>query len=737
MMTDHSSHAPHWPAPLRWFLPNDALRWSDLRRNLLRVLIAANLVLGTYYMLWRYEASINWQAWWFALALLLAETYSYIDAWLFGLTMWKVRQRGKPPSPPPPPPDPHRVTVDVFITCYNEPVDLVRETVRAAMNIRYPHNTYVLDDGDSADMRAMAEEEGAGYIVRSPEWRETNREGKVFRQRHAKAGNLINALDQTSGEFLLILDADQIPYPYILHHTLGYFRDEQVALVQTPQWFYNDVAVSDGDPFGSNAPLFYGNVPQMQMNNFSPIEQGTPWEQAHSTWLQGYDDWFWVKKDWCTIQQGKDGWNAAFFCGSNAVLRREALMHLGVSRYARELEERVRRALRTANSLLRRAERQIPSNENDQEYIRTALRELRRIARKARQQLRAGYPIQDVTWSFQREARIVCSYVTTSDLARIEQDLAAIPGIEESINLLDSLVQATDDDEKAEMVRFTDLSPLQTIEAVRYLIQHVDVSRPDEAFAVMPLATISVTEDMATAMRLHSLGWKSVFHDDVLAIGLAPEDLRSALQQRLRWAQGTLQVMFRENPLVPSRVRGLSVGQRLMYFATMWSYLSGFASVVYLLAPVIYLLFGVLPVRALDADFFWHLLPFLLINQVLFTVVGWGNNTWRGQQYNLALFPLWIKAVTSTIGNVFFGKKLGFVVTPKTRQRGVHFGLVRVQLGMMALLVFAILVGLGKLALGISDEGVPILVNVFWACYDLLMLSVVLDAATYQPSAGE
>ena len=67
-------------------------------------------------------------------------------------------------------------------------------------------------------------------------------------------------------------------------------------------------------------------------------------------------------------------------------------------------------------------------------------------------------------------------------------------------------------------------------EAERDLLLAVDVDRADEAQAVMPMSTISVTEDMATAMRLHSMGWKSVYHDEVLAVGLAPEDLRTALQ---------------------------------------------------------------------------------------------------------------------------------------------------------------------------------------------------------------
>jgi cellulose synthase (UDP-forming) len=618
--------------------------WAEIRFGLTRILIAANLVLGFYYLSWRYLASINWAAWPIALALLAAETYSYLDAWLFGLTMWQWRQR---PAPPPPIPG---ATVDVFITCYNEPVELVRETAIAARAIRWPHQTYILDDGSSPAMRAMAEAEGIGYIVRSTDWK-----GK---DRHAKAGNLNNALFQTKGEFLLILDADQLAAPEILDRTLGYFRDPKVAFVQTPQPFYN---VPDGDPFGSHAPLFYG-----------------------------------------PIQQGKDGWNAAFFCGSNAVLRREALMYIGITNYVRELERRVRRALGTADYMLKRAERQgrdwrsaigdWAAGAHLQSPISKSLGELHAIVRQARRDLRAGVPIQEVTWAFQRRVRDNSRLLVRDDLLQIQAELSEIPGLD-ATDLTASLAQVLDDDATLGALAGRDASPLAAIETVRGLLLAVDVDRQDEAQPVMPMSTVSVTEDMATAMRLHGAGWRSVYHHEPLARGLAPEDLRTALQQRLRWAQGTIQVMLRENPLL---VPGLSLGQRLMYFATMWSYLSGFFSVIYLVAPLLYLIFGVLPVRALSADFFWHLVPYLVLNQLLFAVIGWRLPTWRGQQYSLALFPLWIKAVTTAVGNVFFGHKLGFVVTPKTRQGVVPFWeqlrLVRPQVTAMVLLMAAVVV---------------------------------------------
>ncbi len=231
--------------------------------------------------------------------LVLAETYALVDAYLFGLCMWRVRRRG---AAPPPAPD---ATVDIFVTTYNEPVEMVMATATAARDARFPHETWILDDGSRPELAAAAAAAGVGYLTRSDDW--------VDRPRHAKAGNLNNALFRTTGEFLLVLDADQVPDPAIIEHTLGWFTDPAVALVQSPQWFTN---VTGSDPLGSQAPLFYG-----------------------------------------PIQQGKDGWESAFFCGSNALLRREALMQLGIVGYVRAVEAAVDDTLRAASRLLRRAAR--------------------------------------------------------------------------------------------------------------------------------------------------------------------------------------------------------------------------------------------------------------------------------------------------------------------------------------------------------------------------------------------
>jgi cellulose synthase (UDP-forming) len=636
------------------------------RLLLIRTVVILTAILGINYVAWRWLFSVNWSAWWVAVPLVVAETYSLIDSLLFGMTMWRLKERKQPPPPP------EGWTVDVLIATYNEPVDLVMQTARAAKAITYPHRTWILDDGNREEMRAAAEAEGIEWMTRSADWQGM--------PRHAKAGNLNNALMSLEGEFLLILDADQVPKPEILEHTLGFFLDEKMALVQTTQYFVN---VPADDPLGSQAPLFYG-----------------------------------------PIQQGKDGWNAAFFCGSNAILRREALMHLGVSHYVGRVELGVNRALHTARSVLRSARRQVPAEEVE---LRQALTDVGTALADARAELRRGTPLFDVTFRFQQRVDQIRDRLVAGDVEAIRSDLAAIAALEqtggsEGLAALDEAVL----DGLADRA----WSPLGAIDTVQALIRAVDVDLASEAQPIMPMATISVTEDMATCMRLHGLGWRSAYHDETLAVGLAPEDLGTMITQRLRWAQGTMQVMLRENPLTQRR---MTWPQRLMYFATMWSYLSGFAALVYIGAPVAYLVLGVRPVDAFSVDYFLRLIPFLVVNQLLFIVVANGRPTWRGQQYSLALFPVWIKAFTSAFGNVFLRRELDFAVTPKTKREptGPAWHLVRPQLWAMGLLLAAGVIGVVRLLVGQAPV-LGTLFNLVWVVFDLVIFSVIIKAARYR-----
>lgn len=245
----------------------------QLKLAVIRIVVLLACVFTARYFYWRVLDTRNPAAMWFFVIFLVAEALNFFEALLFYVTTWRPTRYATPK------PIADR-TVDVFITTYNESVDLLRETVLCAVNIRYPHETYILDDGNRVEVRDLAAEFGCGYIAR--------RERK-----NAKAGNLNNALCETSGEFIVTLDADHVPTPDLIDELIGFFRDERMGAVQTTQDFYNL------DSF------------QHRMN----------W-RARSGWQQ-------QELFFNIIQPGKDRFNAAFYCGSPAMLRRKALEEAG------------------------------------------------------------------------------------------------------------------------------------------------------------------------------------------------------------------------------------------------------------------------------------------------------------------------------------------------------------------------------------------------------------------------
>ncbi|MCY7411966.1 MAG: cellulose synthase, partial [Salinibacterium sp.] len=106
-----------------------------MRTFIVRFLVVLVAIVGVNYLLWRWVFSINYGAAWLSLPLVIAETYSLIDVLLFGLTVWRSTGRA---APPPPRGD---ETVDVFITSYNEPIEMVLATTVAALAITHPHRT--------------------------------------------------------------------------------------------------------------------------------------------------------------------------------------------------------------------------------------------------------------------------------------------------------------------------------------------------------------------------------------------------------------------------------------------------------------------------------------------------------------------------------------------------------------------------------------------------------------------
>jgi len=216
----------------------------------------------------------------FIMSLVFAEGYAFIILFLgFFQTIWPLRRA---PMPLPDNSDewPH---VDVLVPTYNEPLEVVRYTALGALNIDWPTDklhVYICDDGRRKEFADFAFQAGVGYKIRPDNF-------------HAKAGNINTALKSLTSPYVAIFDCDHVPTRSFLQMTMGWFlRDRNLAMLQTPHHFYSP------DPFERNLGQFH------VIPNENELFYGI-------------------------VQDGNDFWNATFFCGSCAVLRREALDEIG------------------------------------------------------------------------------------------------------------------------------------------------------------------------------------------------------------------------------------------------------------------------------------------------------------------------------------------------------------------------------------------------------------------------
>jgi cellulose synthase (UDP-forming) len=309
--------------------PPPPLPFSHGRELLWQFLAIVALVLGADYIRWRWMESLNLQALWFAVPLALAETFAYVGLLLFAFNLWRTRDvlRQPPPATIAECADEgagtRPVAVDIFITTYNEQEELVRLSIRDANRVHYPHEielrVHVLDDGRRPSMRRVAEEEGVHYITR------TNNVG-------FKAGNLRNAMEQTSGDFIVICDADTRLFPTILEHTLGYFRDRDVAWVQTPQWFY-DIPEGVGLPDWLARRL--GRAGRAIGRGIEAvIGEARIGRDPFVNDPQMFYDVILRRRNWCF---------ASFCCGAGSIHRREAVMQAALRSFALSVEREVGR----------------------------------------------------------------------------------------------------------------------------------------------------------------------------------------------------------------------------------------------------------------------------------------------------------------------------------------------------------------------------------------------------------
>ncbi len=150
-------------------------------------------------------------------------------------------------------------TVDLFTTyCPGEPRAMVKRTLRAMLDVSYPHTTYLCDEADDDELKLFCAEHGIRHITR-----------KI--KTDAKAGNINNALRQSDGEICVVLDPDHIPVPEFLDRTLPYFEDEQIGFVQCVQGYRNQAESLVARAAAEQTYHFYGPL-MMGMNGLGTVQ---------------------------------------------------------------------------------------------------------------------------------------------------------------------------------------------------------------------------------------------------------------------------------------------------------------------------------------------------------------------------------------------------------------------------------------------------------------------------------
>jgi len=251
-------------------------REAPLHRRFIRIAAVAALILSAVYLTWRVLFTIEMSAWFVALPLLILELHHAFGLGLFTFSLWDID----------PLPGWKEVTktdlrLAILIPTHDEPLEVLLPVIGAACAVEPAHETWVLDDGNRPEVEELALGFGAKYLARE--------ENTGY-----KAGNINNALEHLEDVDLVgVVDADHVVLPNFFRHTLHYFEDEAVAVVQTPQDFYN--------------------VDSFEHETHKGNEHGFS-EQAVF---------------YRVILPAKNRWDAVFWCGTGAVVRLDALRDVG------------------------------------------------------------------------------------------------------------------------------------------------------------------------------------------------------------------------------------------------------------------------------------------------------------------------------------------------------------------------------------------------------------------------
>jgi cellulose synthase (UDP-forming) len=248
---------------------------------------------GLLYLSWVF-LNIHWQYWYVAVPFFIAEVNFFILFLLWDFIIRNGLKRRKSCIIPA-----ERVPdVDVFITTCHEPLSELEKTLRATLNIDYERkHIYVLDDGASNDVKKLCDELSVKYISRPT-------------HENRKAGNLNYALKFSTSDFIMTLDADQVPKPAILKDLVGCLEDPQVAFSQTKQEF----VLPKHDPWSNSDDVFYDIMqPSKAVDNAAiSCGSGIIYRKKAIESIGGFSTWNVVEDLYSSMLLQAKGWKGIY-----------------------------------------------------------------------------------------------------------------------------------------------------------------------------------------------------------------------------------------------------------------------------------------------------------------------------------------------------------------------------------------------------------------------------------------
>lgn len=219
----------------------------------IRLLVGIGLLSTLHFLLWffKYEHIGNLFLFSSLTFVVLYKIWSYLVEWIYYASIKVPPEREMKRD----------WTVDLLTTFVpGEPYEMIEETLKAMVAVKYPHKTYLCDEGNDPYLKNLCEQLGVIHVYRGKD------------KTGAKAGNINYALrNKAQGEICVILDPDHIPVPEFLDRVLPYFEDEKVGYVQCVQGYYNRNESLVAKGAAEQTYMFYGPI-MMGMHRHGTVQ---------------------------------------------------------------------------------------------------------------------------------------------------------------------------------------------------------------------------------------------------------------------------------------------------------------------------------------------------------------------------------------------------------------------------------------------------------------------------------